>query len=202
VRRSLWFSPVDPPHDQLFQGDVIIKCKVFTYYPDRKEVEQQTVSHAVVLNQTCDLRHRDLKNVLVTPAWQVHEFLPKHPDKRIRQTFDMEIQTEDDFINWLKNTSKSKRNSVVAKLEEIRKRRIHHLCLLGPSKHWRMLIVDFRNLFVVQRDIVLENARNNGLFRLEPPYREYLSHSFGHYFTRIALPEQSGDVKAWLGIQG
>jgi len=65
-----------------------------------------------------------------------------------------------------------------------------------------MLIVDFRNLFVVPRNTVLEDARKNGLFRLKPPYREYLSHSFGHYFTRIALPEESGDVEAWLGIQG
>ena len=200
MRRSSWFNAVSPPHDRLFQGDVIIKCKVFTYDPNKKEVEQQTLSHTVVLNQTCDLHHRGLKNILLTPAWQVHEFFPKHPDKRIRQTFDMEIQTEDDFINWLKNTSKSKRNTVVAKLEEIRKRRIHHLCLLGPSEHWRMLIVDFRNLFVVPRDIVLEDANNNGLFRLKPPYREYLSHSFGHYFTRIALPDEGGNVEAWLRV--
>jgi hypothetical protein len=51
------------------------------------------------------------------------------------------------------------------------------------------LIVDFRNVYSVPFDFIVELAKKRGKrLRLLPPYREHLSQAFARFFMRVGLP--------------
>ncbi len=50
-------------------------------------------------------------------------------------------------------------------------------------------VVDFRSVYSVPFDFILELARMRGeRLRLLPPYREHLSQAFARFFMRVGLP--------------
>ncbi|WP_459875834.1 hypothetical protein [Desulfothermus naphthae] len=51
------------------------------------------------------------------------------------------------------------------------------------------LVVDFRNVYGVPFDFIVELAKKRGKrLRLLPPYREHLSQAFARFFMRARLP--------------
>lgn len=51
-------------------------------------------------------------------------------------------------------------------------------------------IVDFRLMFTMPFDFLTQFAESQGKrLRLLSPYKEKLSHAFGHFFSRVGLPQ-------------
>jgi len=51
------------------------------------------------------------------------------------------------------------------------------------------LVVDFRNVYGVAFDFLVNFAKNQDRrIRLLPPYREHLSQAFARFFMRVGLP--------------
>ncbi len=51
------------------------------------------------------------------------------------------------------------------------------------------LIVDFRSVYSVPFDFIVELVKKRGKrLRLLPPYREHLSQAFARFFMRVGLP--------------
>jgi hypothetical protein len=79
--------------------------------------------------------------------------------------------------------------------ESLRQGRTEGLCLLAcpgaVEDQENALVVDFREIFTLPYRYVLRRARETApRWRIEPPYREHLSHAFSRYFSRVALAEQ------------
>ena len=63
-----------------------------------------------------------------------------------------------------------------------------------PEMSWS--VVDFHQLFVLPKSLVLNIASANGArLRLTSPYKEHLSQAFARYFMRVGLPH---DAKAFV----
>ncbi|MCD6231462.1 hypothetical protein J7K28_02360 [Candidatus Aerophobetes bacterium] len=51
------------------------------------------------------------------------------------------------------------------------------------------LVVDFRSVYSVPFDFIVDLAKKKGKrLRLLPPYREHLSQAFARFFIRVGLP--------------
>jgi hypothetical protein len=82
----------------------------------------------------------------------------------------------------------SKSNRVSIRKEQ---RPAHHMleqCEIEGHK-FSQRVVDFRTIYTLPKDFVLEYARCLGKrVRLLPPYKEHLAQAFARYFMRVGLP--------------
>jgi hypothetical protein len=80
-------------------------------------------------------------------------------------------------------------------MKALKANRILHLHLLVdkcPCDPWKdeYLVVSFRDVWTLPLSFLMKFAANLGpRLRLNNPYREHLSHEFGHYFSRVAIPD-------------
>lgn len=155
----------------LQQGDFLTGCLIPRFRPDLTLSESESEASqsvavpehdVVVISQTCDLENKKTRWVAVCATYSTDDFEQANPG----------------FLSQ-------------GKLGQIRKGQVRALHLLpapgGGADDW--IIVDFRELFSLPFDYLCEVARSLGWrHRLTSPYREDLSHCFGDYFSKVAIP--------------
>ena len=184
---ALWYQVVHSHHlasDTLLeQGDILRDCLRFGVEgldrwppPQDAEVDIATdLVQAVVLTQTCDLVQKKVEWVLlaVVVPW------PDARDAMVAQG------------NQAAKSSKFREALVQGNLPALA---LLHRRADDPEMSWS--VVDFHQLFVLPKSLVLNIASANGArLRLTSPYKEHLSQAFARYFMRVGLPH---DAKAFV----
>jgi len=160
-----WYEVVNGD-EALMQGDFIKRCPVVippSEISDNMEVKIMEYD-VVIMSQSCDLVQRKLDLVLVCPIWSLSEF-----EKR------------SDFFKSKKGKEALRRGNVPG----------YHLLNKCEIKGFETeyLVVDFRSVYSVPFDFLLELVQKRGRrIRLLPPYREHLSQAFARFFMRVGLP--------------
>jgi len=167
MREYPWYEVVKGD-DALMQGDFIEDCPVVIpplEISDDDDIDVKIINYdVIVMSQSCDLVQRKLDLVLVCPIWPLSEF-----EKR------------SDFFKSRKGKEALRRGNVPG----------YHLLNKCEIKEFETeyLVVDFRCIYSVPFDFLLELAQRRGRrLRLLPPYREHLSQAFARFFMRVGLP--------------
>ena len=116
------------------------------------------------MSQSCDLVQGKLELVLVCPVWPFSEF-----------------EERSDFFKSRKGKEALRRGNVPG----------YHLLNKCEIEGFETdyLVVDFRNVYGVPFNFIVELAKERGKrLRLLPPYREHLSQAFARFFMRVGLP--------------
>lgn len=161
---------------ELLQGDLIQECPKIRLLGDVPEddtpVEAEMQKYnVIVLSQSCDIKQGKIGLVLVCPYWELNEFVKK--DKSFGSNKRKEALRRDELPGF-------------------------HMLINCDIQGFEsdLLIVDFRNVFGVSFDVILELAeKSDKRIRLVPPYREHLSQAFARFFMRVGLPE---DIPSFL----
>jgi hypothetical protein len=160
-----WYEVVSE-EDELMQGDFIMDCPVVIPPSEiSDDIKVRIINYdVVIMSQSCDLVQRKLDLVLVCPVWPLNEF-----------------EKKSDFF-------KSKEGK-----EALRRGNVPGYHLLNKCEidgfQTDYLVVDFRNVYSVPFDFIVELAKRRGKrLRLLPPYREHLSQAFARFFMRVGLP--------------
>lgn len=184
---ALWYEVVEScrlaPEALLAQGDILRDCPRFGIEgldrwppPHDAEVDVATdLVRAVVLTQTCDLVQKKVEWVLlaVVVPW------PEAREAMVAQG------------NQIAKSSRFREALVQGNLPALA---LLHRHSSVPPMQWS--VVDFHQLFVLPKSLVIEVAAANGArLRLSSPYKEHLSQAFARYFMRVGLPH---DAKAFL----
>lgn len=151
---------------ELFQGDIINSCPlIIPPSTIEDEIKVEVVEYdVIIMSQSCDLNQNKLELVLVCPFWSLSEFENKNPSYKVPK---MKESLRQGYLPG------------------------YHLlnrCEIDGFKT-DYLVVDFRNIYSVPFDFLVElsNKKGNRL-RLLPPYREHLSQAFARFFMRVGLP--------------
>lgn len=160
-----WYHIVGGNED-LLQGDFIKECPVVI--PPSQisgKVEVRIINYNVVaMSQSCDLVERKIDLVLVCPLWSLKEFEEKYSYYR------------------------SKKGKEALRQGYLPGYHLLNKCEINGFET-DYLVVDFRSVYSVPFDSILELARKRGRrLRLLPPYREHLSQAFARFFMRVGLP--------------
>lgn len=161
-----WYAIVEDK-EPLLQGDFIDSCPI-VIPPATIEFGKVTAEvmeyDVAIMSQSCDLEQRRIDLVLVCPVWPLSEF-----EKR------------NDFFKSRKGKEGLRQGYVPG----------YHLlnrCEVDGFER-DYLIVDFRSVYSVPFDFILEFAgKSERRLRLLPPYREHLSQAFARFFMRVGLP--------------
>lgn len=162
-----WYTIVNGK-EPLLQGDFIDSCPVVippTTIESTTKVSAKVIEYDVtILSQSCDLEQRKIDLVLVCPVWTLSEF-----------------ENRSEFF-------KSKKGKETLRQGNVPGYHLLNKCeMTGFEKGY--LVVDFRSVYSVPFDFILELARKRGRkLRLLPPYREHLSQAFARFFMRVGLP--------------
>ena len=164
-REYPWYDIIDRNED-LLQGDFIKECPVVIPPSEISgEVEVRIINYnVVVISQSCDLVQRKIDLVLVCPVWPLSEF-----------------ENRSEFFKTKKGKEALRQGNVPG----------YHLLNKCETNGFKTgyLVVDFRSVYSVPFDSILELARKRGRrLRLLPPYREHLSQAFARFFMRVGLP--------------
>lgn len=155
------------------QGDIIFEFPLILTASDGQggyEVDSSgnyrfgmRTGNIVVLTQTCDMLKKAQKTVLVA---EVHSY---------------DVITANGQNSHLRET--------VYKQSLARGTAIQDF-LLPPSPDgvlpWS--IINFRNIHVVPKDLILHRAEAGRVLGIASPYREYLSQAFARFIMRVGLP--------------
>ncbi|MCK4245077.1 MAG: hypothetical protein KAX20_05575 [Candidatus Omnitrophica bacterium] len=166
MKKYPWYDIVEGS-ELLLQGDFVNSCPVVvpTTAIELGKVSTEVIEYDVtVMSQSCDLEQRKLDLVLVCPIWTLKEFEEKNP-------------------NYKKKKTK----------ESLRRGHLPGYHLLNKCEidgfETDYLIVDFRSIYSVPFDFIIDLAKKRGKrLRLLPPYREHLSQAFARFFMRVGLP--------------
>lgn len=161
-----WYTIVDGK-ETLLQGDFISSCPVVIppLAIEPGKVPADVIEYdVVVMSQSCDLVQDKIDLVLVCPVWRLTEFGEKNPYYRGKEG-----------------------------KEALRRGYLPGYHLLNKCEisgfETELLVVDFRSVYSVPFDFILELARKRGKrLRILPPYREHLSQAFARFFMRVGLP--------------
>ena len=165
MREYPWYE-VASLEDGLLQGNFIKDCPVVippSEISDDVEVSIKNYN-VVIMSQSCDLAQRKLDLVLICPIWPLNEF-----------------EEKSDFFKSRKGKEALRQGNALG----------YHLlnkCELSGFET-EYLVVDFRSVYSVPFNFLVEFAKKNGqMLRLLPPYREHLSQAFARFFMRVGLP--------------
>lgn len=175
-----WYHIVED--NAIEQGDLIIDCPIVfppsEYKTDEVLKLDYNLINTIILSQSCDLVNNKIEFVLVCPYYKLKEYLQNLPEDQ--------------------QTKKSKEK----KIEELKRGNLHGYHLLNKSDNDEIedyIIVDFRNVYGVQIDVLKQIAKEREKrYRLQPPYREHLSQAFARYFMRVGLPQDIRFEKDYL----
>lgn len=175
-----WYERIENSND-LQQGDIIKDCQVLIP-PKRLELsETQGITikeiDVIIMTQSCDLGNNKVEIVLVSPVYTLTDFLDGLPSNQY-------------------SSLKSKRKVI----EQLKKGFINGYHLLNKQipDITDFLVVDFKNVYGVQYDFLIDLAiQSSPRIRLLPPYREHLSQAFARYFMRVGLPSDI-DTKGYI----
>ncbi|MFB3766236.1 MAG: hypothetical protein ACE14P_13455 [Methanotrichaceae archaeon] len=161
-----WYDIVDGSNP-LTQGDFINSCPVLVPFSSTEEpkISAEVIEYdVVVLSQSCDLAHRKLDLVLVSPIWPISE-----------------LESRSDFFKSRKGKDSLRQGNIPGY-------QLLNRCELDGFES-DYLVVDFRNVYGVPLDFIIDLVkRREKRLRLLPPYREHLSQAFARFFMRVGLP--------------
>lgn len=163
--RYPWYELIDGDTFPL-QGDFISDCPIIVPNKEITGIIDATkrLYNVIIMSQSCDLENKKLDLVLVCPYWPLSEFAKY-----------------DSYYNSSGGKEGLRRGYFPG----------YHLLNKCDIEGFETdyLIVDFRNVYGVQFDFLIEfiNEQNKRL-RLLPPYREHLSQAFARFFMRVGLP--------------
>jgi hypothetical protein len=158
--------------DVLNQGDLLLAVKVPILPDTFPETDGDGTiqisaddSDVIVLSQSCDLENNKLPNVLLAQVFSTAEFEDKNQSYRQKG-------------RW-KEVSRGRFEA------------LHLICSPDASEDpKKALVVDFRMIVSLPIGYIQRVAMEAGdRWRLQPPHLEALSHSFGRFFSRVALPD-------------
>lgn len=119
----------------------------------------------VVMTQSCDLRPNKIKIVVLCPYWSLEEMSKMHEKFRPRKMHEKIRQGNIPNLHML------------------------NACILDELPQG-IQIVDFHSVFTAPFDFLTQFAASQGRrLRLRSPYKEKLSQAFGHFFSRVGLPD-------------
>jgi len=159
-----WYEIVNGK--DLFQGDIIYSCPLILPPPKIKDqIEVDIIEYdVIIMSQSCDLIQKKLELVLVCPIWPLSEFENKnlsYKDLKMKESLRQGYLPGYHLLNMCK--------------------------INGFESEY--LIVDFRSIFSVHFDFLVEFVKEKGdRIRLLSPYREHLSQAFARFFMRVGLP--------------
>jgi hypothetical protein len=159
-----WYEIVNGK--DLFQGDIIYSCPLILPPPKIKdEIEVDIIEYdVIIMSQSCDLIQKKLELVLVCPIWPLSEFENKNPSYKDLKRKESLRQGYSPGYHLL------------------------NMCKINGFES-EYLIVDFRSIFSVHFDFLVEFVKEKGdRIRLLSPYREHLSQAFARFFMRVGLP--------------
>ncbi|MFH1562825.1 MAG: hypothetical protein ABIF11_05345 [Nitrospirota bacterium] len=165
MKKYPWHEVVNR-EEELMQGDFIKECPVVIPPLEiSDEVDIRIVNYdVVIMSQSCDLVQRKLDLVLVCPIWSLSKF-----------------EERNDFFKSRNGKEALRQGNVLG----------YHLlnkCEIDGFET-EYLVVDFRNVYSVPLDFIIELVKKRGeRLRLLPPYREHLSQAFARFFMRVGLP--------------
>lgn len=185
-----WYEVV-PETEEFEQGDFIDDCEIFipSYAshkvvtiidPEMQELYAQGIIRTydtVIVSQSCTLENgRADDYVILCPRRPYSEYVDEYLAK------GQGVKTREQIMK-----------AINANLEAIRLSRSYQYCLLNESRldvTCELQIVDFGVMFSIPYNVIRHIAKSSGpRLRLLSPYKEHLAHSFGHYYTRVALPK-------------
>lgn len=161
-----WYKSVDG-EEPLLQGDFINSCPIVIPPTaiESAKVSAEVIEYDVaILSQSCDLEQKKIDLVLVCPVWPLSKF-----------------EEGSGFFRSKKGKEVLRQGNAPG----------YHLLNRCEIKEFEKdyLVVDFRSVYSVPFDFVLDLARKRGRrLRLLPPYREHLSQAFARFFMRVGLP--------------
>jgi len=161
-----WYKSVDG-EEPLLQGDFINSCPIVIPPTaiESAKVSAEVIEYDVaILSQSCDLEQKKIDLVLVCPVWPLSKF-----------------EGGSGFFRSKKGKEVLRQGNAPG----------YHLLNRCEIKEFEKeyLVVDFRSVYSVPFDFVLDLARKRGRrLRLLPPYREHLSQAFARFFMRVGLP--------------
>ena len=162
-----WYEIVEG--EELLQGDIIESCPIIippSIIGDGSgSIDVDVIEYdVIIMSQSCDLINKKLELVLVCPVWPLSEFESRNPSYKSPKI------------------KESLRRGYLPGYHLLNKCEID-----GFNKEF--LVVDFRSVYSVPFDFLVELARKKGKrLRLLPPYREHLSQAFARFFMRVGLP--------------
>jgi hypothetical protein len=161
-----WYATVNGK-EPLLQGDFINSCPVVIPPAaiESAKVSAEVIEYDVaILSQSCDLEQGKIDLVLVCPVWPLSEF-----------------ENRSDLF-------KSRRGKEALRQGNVLGYHLLNKCEINGFET-DYLVVDFRSVYSVPFDSILDLAKKRGRrLRLLPPYREHLSQAFARFFMRVGLP--------------
>ena len=166
MEKYQWYEIIDGK-EPLLQGDFINSCPIVIPPTaiESAKVSAEVIEYDVaIMSQSCDLEQKKIDLVLVCPVWFLSEFEGR--SKFFREKSGKEALRQGNVPGY-------------------------HLLNKCEIKEFERdyLVVDFRSVYSVPFDFILELARKmERRVRLLPPYREHLSQAFARFFMRVGLP--------------
>lgn len=158
-----WWEIIDS--DSLMQGDLLENCTFFKpeeNFDFEKPIFDRIDKNLIIITQSCDLENGKARVVALCPAYRLDEFANDIP-----------------------------RFQKIDEKENLRKGRYENFLLLQSTneKNNESLVIDFRDIISLPLDYLKDFAKNNpNRYRLNSPYREYLSQNFARFYMRVGLP--------------
>lgn len=153
----------------LRQGDYLPSCLVPVFEPTfaGSQATHQVIADEydlILVTQSCDLEQRKVRLVAACPIYPLAEFEAVNPAFARKGRWN-----------------------------EVLKGRVEGLHLLAspadPANNREALVVDFREIYSLPFDYLLERATALGpRGRLLSPYLEHFSQAFARFFMRVGLP--------------
>lgn len=198
-----WYCKIHAEQDiakiVLKQGDIITRCS--KYIPIERQgnriLSNIEYYNVVILSQSYDLTNKSINDVTVCPINTINNFFNAHiseflPKVGQIQPKDKARIEDDDVINFALA-------KIITFKSDLMEGKIPYLFLLDKCKFGEFndyLIVDFRNVFEVNINILLRTACDNGeRIRLLSPYNEGLSQAFGLFYMRAAQSKEIDNKK-------
>lgn len=167
MERNPWYETItDSTH--ILQGDIIDSCPI--YIPlSKKEIKKKRKKilvkefNIIIMSQSCDLENPKVKLVIVCPVHNLSVF-----------------EKTNSFFASDKGKENLRRGNNPG----------YHLLdessIEGHISEYK--VVDFRNVYAVPKETLLELIEKEERIRLVSPYREHLSQAFARFFMRVGLP--------------
>ena len=169
-----WYIKLSQQDYSIQQGDFISECPIVIPPKNLSEINQEDsvgisieTFDVIVISQSCDIEQNNLDIILVCPYY----------------TFDLLCEN----FNY---NNKSKKKGLFNDIKNGRRFSFHMLNKSEEIGIKDYLIIDFRNIFGINIDVLKNHiiTNNHPRIRLAPPYKEHLSQAFAKFFMRVGLP--------------
>jgi hypothetical protein len=179
----------------LTQGDLVESCPVLVFDEVPNLGNHQTAEallaeldkahavqmvRAIVMTQACDLEHRNVRNVILCPIYNLDEYKRYWEEKRRQAGKSASTASWDGHIKQMKDGK-------IWNLTMLQKWDASGSGVLSIPHQ----VVDFHEVFSLPLDFLFAwlRSKNEPRLRLRPPYREHLSQAFARFFMRVGLPD-------------